>query len=86
MRLSGLLVCTLLSHTLLTTPYTVWSIISMVNAGLWTRSEGTSRLLPAVANLLFSCNYSLNFYFYCLANRDIRKAVRAVVTSYTGNK
>lgn len=32
-------------------------------------SDRASRLVTAPCNLLFSCNYSLNFYLYCFANK-----------------
>ena len=72
-RLSVLLVSTLVFYTIFTTPLTVVNAIASFNLEAWYKVNN-SRLISAVCNVFFTINYSFNFYFYCLANKEIRDA------------
>ena len=84
---SILLVSTLVCFTLLTTPKTVLNVMTSFNIKLEGKYRGdfshcsaTFRYVHAVSNVLFNINYSANFYFYCLANREIQAAFRSSVS------
>ena len=73
-KMTRLLITTMISFTLLTSPSCIYAIIdfnynkgriggSMESLGI------NHRMVTAPCNLLLSCNYSLNFYLYCFANR-----------------
>ena len=47
----------------------------MLTGKLSDKLNGSSEIFSAVAYLMLTCNYSFNFYFYCLINQDIRKTV-----------
>ena len=72
-RLSILLVSTLLFYTIFTTPKTVVNVIAVFDLDGWAKVHN-SRLITAFCNFLFTINYSFNFYFYCLANKEIQGA------------
>ena len=72
-RLSVLLVSTLLFYTIFTTPKTVVDAIGSFDVECWYKVHNY-RLISALCNVFFTINYSCNFYFYCLANKEIRAA------------
>ena len=76
-RLSILLVGILSSFTLLTTPNTILQCYWLWGdtKSLWTSSGFNLRLVSAPVNILLASNYSLNFYLYCLANKEMRDAL-----------
>ena len=45
---------------------------------LFTSGGKLSQDYSGIAFVLLTCNYSFNFYFYCLINQDIRKIVLKV--------
>ena len=78
-RLSILLVSTLLFYTIFTTPKTVVNLISLIDLEGW-YNVSNNRLISAICNAFFTMNYSFNFYFYCLANKEIRGAFFSLIT------
>ena len=84
-RLTVLLISILSSYTILTTPNTVLQCYWLWGdtMALWTTSGFNLRLISAPVNVLLSCNYSLNFYLYCVANRDIKDAmVKSILSMF----
>ena len=79
LRLSILLVSTLLFYTIFTTPKTVFNVLSLVDLDGVTKIANY-RLLSAICNVFFTINYSFNFYFYCLTNKDIREAFITLIS------
>ena len=76
-RLTLLLITILGSFTILTTPNTVLQCYWLWGdtLSLWTTSGFNLRLVSAPVNVLLTANYSLNFYLYCIANKDIKNAL-----------
>ena len=84
-RLTIVLIALLTSYTLLTSMNTVLTIFWMQMLGTSDlRPTFSMRLLYAPANLLLSCNYSINLYLACAANRDIRRALARVAAALRG--
>ena len=80
-------------YVLLTLPHTIdqflyvvipgrfirfWSFHILSLDSLGKRQGNTDEILSGNCYLLLTCNYSLNFYFYCLINHDIRKKTIAL--------
>ena len=69
---SILLVTTLFCFTIFTTPKTILNVVASLEIN--NEREGLRspemRLAYSVCNVLFTVNYSCNFYFYCCANKD----------------
>ena len=76
-RRTRMLITILSSYIILTVPHTVILSFWLFGAdlSLWEDNGLTFRLLTGSSSLLLTCNYSLNFYLYCIANSDVRKAV-----------
>ena len=72
-HLSVVLVSTLLFYTIFTTPKTVVDAIGSFDVECWYKVYNY-RLISALCNVFFTIKYSCNFYFYCLANKEIRAA------------
>ena len=49
------------------------------------RFNGIDEIFASLSYLLLTFNYSLNFYFYCLINQDIRKDVRNFLNKHFRN-
>ena len=77
-RLTILLISILSSYTILTTPNTVLQCYWLWGdtQALWTTNGFNLRYISAPVNVLLTCNYSLNFYLYCFANKDIRETIK----------
>jgi hypothetical protein len=73
-RMTYLLITILTSFIFLTTPNTmvkIWALWLKDREDFYSGSGGFNpRAITAPANLLLTCNYSLNFYLYCLASRS----------------
>ena len=68
-RMTRLLVATMFSITILTTPKMVINFLFHFFYQYSEASRQVSPLLTGIGNLMFTSSYSLNFYLYCLANR-----------------
>ena len=83
-RRTRMLITILTSYIILTVPHTVILSFWLFGAdlSLWQEDGLTFRLLTGTSSLLLTCNYSLNFYLYCIANSDIRKAAVKVFQKF----
>ena len=73
-RLTLLLLSIVLSHILLTLASNVINFIWTIFPKYW--SEVDDRVIyESVGDILCCVNYSMNFYLYCLTNKEIREAV-----------
>ena len=73
-RMTMLLVAILITYVICTIPNTavnIWYYAGNVevNYAKMAANGFNIRLITAPCNLLLTCNYSLNFYLYCFANR-----------------
>ena len=63
-------------------PYTVTYLYWTAFPTDWTAIDDALRVaISATADILLSLNYSINFYLYCIGNRDIRLAVKELFHS-----
>ena len=67
-----------------TTPKTVLNVISSleINTDRESFSSPKWRIISAVSNVVFTFNYSYNFYFYCCANKEIQSAARSLLSDW----
>ena len=81
---SILLVTTLFCFTIFTTPKTILNVVASLEIN--NEREGLRspemRLAYSVCNVLFTVNYSCNFYFYCSANKEIKTATLALLSQW----
>ena len=66
LRMTKLLVVIMIAFTLLTTPVNALEIIYRLSLSTFKHIDHS---ITALANMLLTLNYSLNFYLYCFANR-----------------
>lgn len=75
-RLTLLLLSIVLSHILLTLASNVINFIWTIFPKYW--SGIADRVIyESVGDIMCCINYSMNFYLYCLTNKEIREAVIA---------
>ena len=78
-------------YILLTLPHTIdqfhYLLYQPENQGdsYKNRFNGIDEIFASLSYLLLTFNYSLNFYFYCLINQDIRKDVRNFLNKHFHN-
>ena len=81
---SILLVTTLFCFTIFTTPKTILNVVASLEIN--NEREGLRspemRLAYSVCNVLFTVNYSCNFYFYCCANKEIQSAAITLLSDW----
>ena len=67
-----------------TTPKTVLNVMAslQINNETESMSETEWRVVSGVCNVLFTINYSCNFYFYCGANKEIQTATLALISHW----
>ena len=67
-----------------TTPKTVLNVISSleINNDRESFLSLKWRIIYAVSNVVFTFNYSYNFYFYCCANKEIQNAALALLSDW----
>ena len=67
-----------------TTPKTILNVIASLEIN--NDTDGLSslggRISYAVCNVLFTVNYSSNFYFYCCANQEIKSAALTLLSGW----
>ena len=66
MKITRLLLAIMISHTILTTPCNSINFMFYFSFGV---SKKFNHVITSVVNLMFTLNYSLNFYLYCFTNR-----------------
>ena len=77
-RLTVLLISVVFSHVLLTLPGTIANFMFTVFPDTWNEYDGQLDF-EAIADLLMCVNYSMSFFLYCAAHREIRIGVTSAV-------
>ena len=80
-RIGRILILISSFYILLTLPHTIdqFHYLLYKTDDYEKRFYGLDEILASLSYLLLTINYSLNFYFYCLINQDIRKDVKNFV-------
>ena len=83
-RIGRILILISSFYILLTLPHTIdqFHYLLYKTDNYEKRFYGLDEILASLSYLALTVNYSLNFYFYCLINQDIRKDVKNFINKY----
>ena len=87
-RIGRILILISSFYILLTLPHTIdqFHYLLYKTDNYEQRFYGIDEILASLSYLLLTVNYSLNFYFYCLINQDIREDVKTFINKYFKNQ